>query len=97
MKAGEAYNVIPDTAEVAGTFRALRMDTFERTMKRIDEIAASVASAYRCNTTVNWEVQPAYPPTINAPEAWTFAAAVASECEPSPVLCAATPIRFSCA
>lgn len=77
LRAGDAYNVIPDTTEVAGTMRALRPATFERAMTRISELAASAAAAFACNASVDWDVQPAYPPTVNAPEAWDFAASVA--------------------
>lgn len=76
LRAGDAYNVIPDTAEVAGTFRALKVSTFDRTQQRIEQLVQSMALAYGCTATVDWTNQPIYPPTVNDGEAWSFARGV---------------------
>jgi amidohydrolase len=46
IHAGDAYNVIPDTAVLRGTFRALRMEVLEALKARIEAIARDVASAF---------------------------------------------------
>ncbi|MFE0756060.1 M20 aminoacylase family protein [Inquilinus sp. NPDC058860] len=43
---GDAYNVIPDTAVLRGTFRALRMEVLEALKARIEAIARDVAAAF---------------------------------------------------
>ena len=40
IHAGDAYNVIPDTAMLRGTFRALRMEVLEALKTRIEAIAS---------------------------------------------------------
>ena len=44
--AGEAYNVIADTAEVAGTVRSLQPEVRDLVEKRIGEVAAGIAAAH---------------------------------------------------
>ena len=48
FKAGEASNIIPDTAEMAGTIRTGKMEINEQIKKRVEEIAVSIGKAYRC-------------------------------------------------
>ncbi len=43
--AGEAFNVIPDTAELRGTVRTLDQDVRERLERRLAEIATGIAKA----------------------------------------------------
>ncbi len=61
--AGEAFNVIPDTAEIGGTFRYFRHETGAFTEQRIGEIAIDVARGMGCEAKV--EIMRGYPPTIN--------------------------------
>lgn len=61
--AGEAFNVIPDTAEIGGTFRYFLPETGAMVEKRIGEIARDVASALGCEAKV--EIMRGYPPTVN--------------------------------
>ncbi len=63
FKAGEAFNVIPDTAEIGGTFRYFRHEVGENIERRIGEIARDVASGLGCDANV--EIMRGYPPTIN--------------------------------
>lgn len=63
FKAGDAFNVIPDTAEIGGTFRYFRFETGEMIERRIEEIATSIASGLECEATV--EIMRGYPPTVN--------------------------------
>ena len=63
--AGLASNVIPNTAELQGTFRSVTQDQRERTAARIAEIASAVAGAMRgsAEVSVHW----GGPPTVNDP------------------------------
>jgi IAA-amino acid hydrolase len=59
-----ASNVIPDTAVLAGTLRALSAPEFDRLRARVDEVVPAVARAHGCTADVEWEPQP-YAPTVN--------------------------------
>jgi amidohydrolase len=63
--AGEAFNVIPDTATFGGTVRAFDPHLLERTNRRIGEIASGIAGAMggRAET----RIMLGYPPTVNDP------------------------------
>ncbi len=65
--AGTAFNVIPESAILAGTMRTLRADTREIGKDRIHHIARSVADAMRCRADIEW--MPGYPVTDNHPDA----------------------------
>lgn len=66
FRAGDAFNVIPDTATFGGTVRAFHPDLLERTNRRIVELASGIAEAMggRAETTI----MRGYPPTVNDPE-----------------------------
>lgn len=55
IKGGTAHNVIPDEVELIGTLRALTVRTLDYGVQRIQEMAASVGSVFRCNVTVGWD------------------------------------------
>jgi len=65
--AGVAHNVIPDSAVLHGTLRALNDDTNSLGIRRIEEISANVASAFGATASVQWTG--AYPVTFNNPTA----------------------------
>ncbi|MGO4725157.1 MULTISPECIES: M20 aminoacylase family protein [unclassified Inquilinus] len=46
IHAGDAYNIIPDTAVLRGTFRALKVPVLEAMKARIETVARDVASAF---------------------------------------------------
>lgn len=48
LRAGDAYNVIPDTAMFAGTIRALSHDVMTTLQTRLEAMAAAVASGFGC-------------------------------------------------
>jgi amidohydrolase len=52
--AGEAFNVIPDTAELRGTVRTLTEDVRQNIAKRLPEIATGIGEAARAEVTVDW-------------------------------------------
>jgi amidohydrolase len=74
---GDAYNVIPETVELAGTVRTLRMEVQAMAATRIRELAAGVAAAYGASAQAHFK--PNYPVTHNHPEESAFAADVAAE------------------
>ncbi|CAJ2663742.1 unnamed protein product [Trifolium pratense] len=64
---GSAYNVIPDSVTIGGTFRAFSKQSFNQLKQRIEQVIIGQAAVQRCNATVDFldEVKPFYPPTIN--------------------------------
>jgi hippurate hydrolase len=77
IHAGEATNVVPDTATISGTVRTFDdsvTDLIEEGMKRI---AQGTAQAHRASAEVHFDRN--YPPTINHAREAEFAASVAEE------------------
>ncbi len=74
--AGDAYNVIPETAEIAGTVRTLRKEMGALAQKRMREICAGIAAANNAEIVVHYDAN--YPVTVNDPEAAAFAGDVAA-------------------
>ncbi len=75
--AGDAFNVIPDSAELGGTIRYFAPETGAMVRKRFPELCQAVAEGF--GATVNVDYREGYPPTINDPESSRFASQVASE------------------
>jgi amidohydrolase len=75
--AGEAYNVIPDRAQLCGTVRAFRPDVEDRVEEAMQRICAGVGAAF--NAQVGFEYRRGYPPTINASAEAALCARVATE------------------
>jgi amidohydrolase len=61
--AGDAYNVIPQKAEIAGTVRTLQPDMRDTAERRIKETAAGIAMA--CGVEISVDYQRYYPVTVN--------------------------------
>src|SRR5215211_86692 len=61
--AGEASNVIPDSAELRGTIRAVTQDQRETMARRIEEIAKGIGATMRAE--VEFEIEFGVPPTVN--------------------------------
>lgn len=64
--AGDASNVIPDTATMRGTLRSFDPEVRALLGRRVGEIATGIASAMRAE--VEYTYLPGYPATINDPE-----------------------------
>jgi amidohydrolase len=64
--AGDASNVIPDTAELRGTLRSFNPAVREQIGRRTGEIARGIAEAMRA--TAEYTHAPGYPSTVNDPE-----------------------------
>lgn len=54
INAGNAANVIPDTAHMSGTIRTYDEDTRSYIKQRVSDIAGSIAKAYRATATVTY-------------------------------------------
>src|SRR5215211_5505763 len=61
--AGEASNVIPDSAELRGTIRAVTQEQRETMARRLEEIAHGVATSMRARVDVS--ITFGVPPTVN--------------------------------
>jgi amidohydrolase len=77
IHAGDAYNVIPQTAELGGTVRAFSRDTMQAIETHLRRVAEGTAAAYGATATLDFRVP--FAPTINDPEQAEFAAAICSE------------------
>lgn len=60
---GDAFNVIPDTAVIGGTFRYFKPEVGEMISRRIREVCEDVANGLGCEAKV--EILQGYPPTVN--------------------------------
>lgn len=67
FQGGGAFNVIPDSVSIGGTFRAFSKESFTQLKQRIEEVITGQASVQRCIATVDFltEEKPFFPPTIN--------------------------------
>lgn len=75
--AGEAMNVIPETARMAGTVRTLSPKVRDRIELRMGEICAGLAAAHGAEITLAYNR--GYPVTSNHPDQTRFMARVAGE------------------
>ncbi|KAM0956594.1 hypothetical protein COP2_025510 [Malus domestica] len=67
FQGGDAFNVIPDSVKIGGTFRAFTMKSLMQLKQRIKQVITGQASVHRCIATVNFfeDEKPISPPTIN--------------------------------
>ena len=85
FNAGTASNIMPDTAKLQGTLRALNPETFAAFQKKIADMASSVAEAYGCTAKTNFAPEHGgvkrvpYPPTVNDARAANLAMRVAAD------------------
>jgi amidohydrolase len=75
--AGNARNVIPQTAELRGTVRTLTPETRELVEKRVHEIVAGVAQM--TGSKIDLVYERGYPVTVNHPSQTDFAIQIAKE------------------
>lgn len=76
LRAGFAHNVIPETADIAGTLRALDPEVRALVKRRLVEILESAAAAFGTTAKVEFGFQ--NPPVVNEPAAVALAASVAA-------------------
>ncbi|MEM5389744.1 M20 aminoacylase family protein [Paraburkholderia phymatum] len=77
IHAGDAVNVVPDEAWIAGTVRTFTTETLDLIETRMRKIIQSTAEAYDCSVEITFHRN--YPPTINSSEEARFAALVMKE------------------
>ena len=77
FRAGEAFNVIPDTAELRGTVRSFDPDVRDQLEERIEALVRGVAVAMRAE--VDFSYQRGYPATVNDPAMTELVREVATE------------------
>jgi amidohydrolase len=75
--AGEANNVIPDSAELRLTIRAFKPEVRAMLQRRIEEITTSVSEAFGATAVIDYQL--GYPPTVNHEEMTAMVAEVAAE------------------
>ncbi|MBZ9699782.1 MULTISPECIES: M20 aminoacylase family protein [unclassified Mesorhizobium] len=74
--AGDAYNIIPESAEIAGTVRTLRKEIAKKSEERIRAICDGLATAFGAKIEVDYQAN--YPVTFNHAEETVFASDVAA-------------------
>ncbi|TIX94403.1 MAG: amidohydrolase, partial [Mesorhizobium sp.] len=74
--AGDAYNVIPESAEIAGTVRTLKKEVARKAEERVRAICEGVGAAFGATIEVDYNAN--YPVTFNHPEETVFASDVAA-------------------
>ena len=77
VKAGEAFNVIPQTATLLGTVRTLKPEIRDLCEARIQAIVENVCAAFGAKATVQYHR--GYPVTINDPDKTSFMAKAAEQ------------------
>ena len=77
IKAGDAFNVLPQTATVKGTCRTLKPETRDLLERRMREVCAGIAAAFGAKISI--EYNRGYPITFNHEKETDFAITVASD------------------
>lgn len=71
VKAGDAYNVIPQSVTVGGSYRYFDADAGTLLVKRLTELSHGVAAAHGCRADVTCRTK--YPPVVNTEREVTLA------------------------
>ncbi|MFC0178912.1 amidohydrolase [Thorsellia kenyensis] len=71
LQAGNSYNVIPDSAELAGTLRTHNKSIREEVPKLLEQTVNGICSAYGATAKIEWT--PGYTVGINDPKACSIA------------------------
>ncbi|MGH1479028.1 MAG: M20 aminoacylase family protein [Geminicoccales bacterium] len=74
---GDAFNVIPETAQLTGTARSFSSEMRDLMEKRIVDIAKSMAAVHQIDVEVNYSR--GYPPTVNSEAETELAGDTAAE------------------
>jgi hippurate hydrolase len=69
--AGDASNIIPDSAWIGGTVRTFTLEVLDLIETRLNQIASATAQAFDCSAEVTFSRN--YPPTINHEKETAFA------------------------
>lgn len=81
FKGGDAFNVIPDSVSIGGTFRAFSTKSFKQLRQRIEEVVTGQAAVQRCTAVVDFleKEKPFFPPTVNNKDLHEFFKSVAGD------------------
>ena len=77
IRSGDAYNVIPQTAEIKGTVRTFKNSTMDLVAENMKRIATGVAAAFGASATVDF--RKLFAPLVNDAEQTAEFADVAAE------------------
>src|SRR5215470_1161268 len=77
IQAGDAYNVIPETAVIRGTFRTFSNDTMKQIEKGMRRTATGVAAAF--GATAKLDFPDIFAPLVNNPDETKVIADVAAD------------------
>jgi amidohydrolase len=77
IQAGNAYNVIPQTAHLAGTVRSFSYTVMEKIEEKMKQIVRGVASALGAKAEMEFRIT--FAPTVNDPKEAAFAADICSQ------------------
>jgi metal-dependent amidase/aminoacylase/carboxypeptidase family protein len=66
ITAGTTSNIIPETAELEGTFRSLSEASRKKVREELPKLCQHIAAAYGCRADV--DLKPGYPVTVNDDE-----------------------------
>ena len=77
LSAGQAVNVIPPSARLGATVRALSQASVDTLIVETKRLAEGIASAHGCTVDVDFQID--YPVTVNDPDEAAFALAVATD------------------
>ncbi len=72
LQAGTTHNIIPSTASLSGTIRALSRDVHEELLKRLRALCEGQARISGCS--IDLQIPHSCPPCVNAPEQAALAA-----------------------
>ncbi len=90
FNAGSAFNIIPPEAELEGTVRAVTDETRDLIAKRLEEMTASVAKAFRGSVEFKYFRQP--PPLVNNARVTEKAMEAAAELFPNDIKLMQKPV-----
>ena len=76
FRAGQAFNVVPETAVLNGTVRTFAAETRKRIERRLGEVAGGIARSFGLETEIAYRL--GYPPTVNHAREAAFGADAAA-------------------
>lgn len=79
IHSGTACNIIPDTASLGGSVRALSNEMLEFVKKKVEEIATASAAVYGASVSITWRGT-AFPPLLNDKEVTDILEDTAGSC-----------------
>ncbi|GMY26153.1 iaa-amino acid hydrolase ilr1-like 1 [Fagus crenata] len=81
IQGGTALNIIPDSATIAGTFRAFSKKSFFSLRERIEEVIKAQVAVHRCSAEIDFlgNEHPTIPPTINDEKVYEHVRYISSE------------------